>query len=115
MITCVLHTYATGGDSFITQCLWEQGLAITDPGFSFHNPGVRLFDPTDARTTPLLMALFDGQPGGRGPQCPGCVKHMQVLVSAHIASRGFENFEDAAMLVEQIAALEAGLMVDGGL
>lgn len=104
MVHCVQNTYATGGDSFITECLWQQGYAITDPGFSFQHPGVRLFDPADARTTPLLMALLDARSNG-GARCPACAKHLEYLVSAHVGSRGFESFEDAAMYVEQLAEL----------
>lgn len=105
MVGCVLSTYATGGDSFITSCLWEQGFAITDPGFSFQHPGVRLFDPADARTTPLLMTLLDSTTQRR---CPACAQHLQHLVSAHVGSRGFDNFEDAALYVEQVVELAAG-------
>lgn len=104
MIHCVQHTFATGGDSFITECLWQQGFAITDPGFSFLHPGVRLFDPTDARTTPLLMALLDARLGG-AQRCPACQQHLDHLVSAHVGSRGFDSFEDAAMYVEQLVEL----------
>lgn len=102
---CVKATFATGGDSFITECLWQHGFAITDPGFSFQHPGVRVFDPADARTTPLLMALLDKKNGGT--RCPACSQHVDNLVSAHVGSRGFESFEDAAMYVEQLVELTA--------
>jgi hypothetical protein len=35
----------TGGDAYISHCLWEAGIAPTDPGVAMSEGGPRAFDP----------------------------------------------------------------------
>lgn len=47
----------TGGDAFITICLWKAGYAMTDPGWSFYHPEFRMFDAGPEDRQGVLMRL----------------------------------------------------------
>lgn len=54
---CATHTHPTGGDAFITICLWKAGYGMTDPGWSFFHPEFRMFDAGPEDRQGVLMRL----------------------------------------------------------
>ena len=50
-------------------CLWKAGYAITDPGFSFYHPELRMFDPVSQEGRQLLYAFTEGLSGGCDDSC----------------------------------------------
>lgn len=50
-------------------CLWRAGYAITDPGFSFYHPELRMFDPVSQEGRQLLYAFTEGLSGGCDSSC----------------------------------------------
>ena len=53
-------------------CLWKAGYAITDPGFSFYHPELRMFDPVSQEGRQLLYAFTEGLSGGCDDSCQVC-------------------------------------------
>ena len=60
-----------GGDALLMACLWKAGYAITDPGFSFYHPELRMFDPVSQEGRQLLYAFTEGLSGGCDASCRG--------------------------------------------
>ncbi len=58
-----------GGDALLMACLWKAGYAITDPGFSFYHPELRMFDPVSQEGRQLLYAFTEGLSGGCDDSC----------------------------------------------
>lgn len=50
-------------------CLWKAGYAISDPGFSFYHPELRMFDPVSQEGRQLLYAFTEGLSGGCDDSC----------------------------------------------
>ena len=50
-------------------CLWKAGYAISDPGFSFYHPELRMFDPVSQEGRQLLYAFTEGLSGGCDASC----------------------------------------------
>lgn len=42
MERCTKSLYSTGGDAFISICLWQAGYAMTDPGLGLFIPGLQV-------------------------------------------------------------------------
>ena len=55
---------ALGGDGLLMACLWRAGYAVSDPGFSFYHPELRMFDPISQEGRQLLYAFTEGLSGG---------------------------------------------------
>ena len=66
-----------GGDALLMACLWKAGYAVTDPGFSFYHPELRMFDPVSQEGRQLLYAFTEGLSGGCDPSC-------QVMCIVHV-------------------------------
>ncbi len=60
---------ASGGDALLVVCLWKAGYAISDPGFSFYHPELRMFDPVSQEGRQLLYAFTEGLSGGCDASC----------------------------------------------
>ena len=58
-----------GGDGLLMACLWKAGYAVTDPGFSFYHPELRMFDPVSQEGRQLLYAFTEGLSGGCDASC----------------------------------------------
>lgn len=58
-----------GGDGLLMACLWKAGYAMTDPGFSFYHPELRMFDPVSQEGRQLLYAFTEGLSGGCDASC----------------------------------------------
>lgn len=58
-----------GGDGLLMACLWKAGYAVTDPGFSFYHPELRMFDPISQEGRQLLYAFTEGLSGGCDSSC----------------------------------------------
>ena len=54
-------------------CLWKAGYAVTDPGFSFYHPELRMFDPVSQEGRQLLYAFTEGLSGACDGSCQVCV------------------------------------------
>lgn len=65
----VLYAVDKGGDALLMACLWKAGYAITDPGFSFYHPELRMFDPVSQEGRQLLYAFTEGLSGGCDESC----------------------------------------------
>ena len=59
-------------------CLWRAGYAITDPGYSFYHPELRMFDPVSQEGRQLLYAFTEGLSGGCDASCQ--VNHLRLLL-----------------------------------
>ena len=53
-------------------CLWKAGYAVSDPGFSFYHPELRMFDPVSQEGRQLLYAFTEGLSGGCDASCQVC-------------------------------------------
>ena len=60
---------SAGGDALLMACLWKAGYAISDPGFSFYHPELRMFDPVSQEGRQLLYAFTEGLSGGCDDSC----------------------------------------------
>ena len=60
---------AAGGDALLMACLWEAGYAVSDPGFSFYHPELRMFDPISQEGRQLLYAFTEGISGRCDASC----------------------------------------------
>lgn len=58
-----------GGDGLLMACLWKAGYAVTDPGFSFYHPEMRMFDPVSQEGRQLMYAFTEGLSGGCDASC----------------------------------------------
>ena len=65
-------------------CLWKAGYAISDPGFSFYHPELRMFDPVSQEGRQLLYAFTEGLSGGCDDSCQ---------VHSHSGLMCFDSFQ----------------------
>ena len=61
--------FAAGGDALIMICLWQLGVAVSDPGFSFYHSDLRMFDSPSAEGRHLLYALTEALAKRCDPSC----------------------------------------------
>ena len=54
-------------------CLWKAGYAVTDPGYSFYHPELRMFDPVSQEGRQLLYAFTEGLSGACDGSCQVCI------------------------------------------
>ncbi|KAK9807756.1 hypothetical protein WJX72_008195 [[Myrmecia] bisecta] len=112
MENCVLSLYSTGGDAYITVCLWEAGYAITDPDPLYHPEGLPMFDPARpnvlhdedfrGKIDRLVKHLLQAAIGS----CKGlCKLEVQRTVSLHMRSRKFDSLPVAAEFMRILADL----------
>ncbi|KFM22999.1 hypothetical protein F751_0357 [Auxenochlorella protothecoides] len=121
MEACSLSLQSTGGDAFISICLWQAGYFVTDPGLSVFMEGVHAFDPGPEDrlgAMRLLAAYIDGHREGADRHwvttCDeACERQLGAMVSLHIRSRSFAALDDAASFIKAITTLyEASMGVD---
>ena len=65
----ILAPSAAGGDALIMICLWQLGVAVSDPGFSFYHSDLRMFDSPSAEGRHLLYALTEALAKRCDPSC----------------------------------------------
>ena len=81
----ILAPFAAGGDALIMICLWQLGVAVSDPGFSFYHSDLRMFDSPSTEGRHLLYALTEALAKRCDPSCQvGCIAplHGHSLVLA---------------------------------
>ncbi|KAK9817252.1 hypothetical protein WJX72_011896 [[Myrmecia] bisecta] len=100
MIDCVESLHSTGGDAFITICLWFHGYAHTDPGYSFYHPEMRMFDPGPEDSAGVMYALSEAVLDRCDPSCKHLVDHM---VTSHVRSRKAASIEAAAQTIRLLS------------
>lgn len=83
MEECLSKEQAPGGDGLLMACLWRAGYAVTDPGFSFYHPELRMFDPVSQEGRQLLYAFTEGLSGGCDASCQTLLSH---VVTSHVRS-----------------------------
>lgn len=66
-------------------CLWKAGYAVTDPGYSFYHPELRMFDPVSQEGRQLLYAFTEGLSGACDGSCQVCIS---VFVDLFAPVRG---------------------------
>ena len=47
-LSCTTASFScccSGGDAFLSRCIWQAGYAFTDPGYSFYHWEAKSFDP----------------------------------------------------------------------
>lgn len=105
MEECIQGDHSTGGDAFISICLWKAGYGTTDPGFSFYHPEIQMFDPGPEDRMGVLMRLSRALER----KCDdSCALMLQKMVSLHIRSRHFPTLEHAGMFMRALAAMYDG-------
>jgi len=103
MEDCIVqHGHSTGGDAFITICLWKLGFAHTDPGPYFNLESMRLFDAAATMNSQHLAdRLFEAaEESCDHPICPELIDKM---VSSHIHSRKAGSIEQAAETITRLS------------
>lgn len=113
MEACSLSLQSTGGDAFISICLWQAGYYVTDPGPSVYSEGTFSFDPGPEDrlgALNLLAAYIDGHREGADRHwvttCDAkCDAQLRAMVSLHIRSRSFAGLDDAAAFIKAITAV----------
>lgn len=83
MEQCLWSEQAPGGDGLLMACLWRAGYGVSDPGFSFYHPELRMFDPVSQEGRQLLYAFTEGLSGGCDSSCQTLLAH---VVSSHVRS-----------------------------
>ena len=68
----ILARFAAGGDALIMICLWQLGVGVSDPGFSFYHSDLRMFDSPSAEGRHLLYALTEALAKRCDPSCQVC-------------------------------------------
>lgn len=113
MEACSLSLQSTGGDAFISICLWQAGFHVTDPGPSIYTAGTFSFDPGPEDrlgALRLLAAYIDGHRTGADRHwettCDrACEAKLEAMVSLHIRSRSFAGLDDAAAFIKAITVV----------
>jgi len=114
MEQCTQSLHSTGGDAFITICLWQAGYAVTDPGKSLFYPDLQYFDPGPEDRLGAMQTLALGIDGPKCEhniyiECPKCDEKCQMqlesMVSIHVRSRMFRSLEDAASFIRAISIM----------
>lgn len=113
MEACSRSLHSTGGDAFISICLWQAGYWITDPGPSVYSADVHAFDPGPEDrlgAMRLLAAFIDGHREGADKHwvttCGAdCAARLEAMVSLHIRSRSFAGLDDAAAFIRTITTM----------
>eukprot|EP00891_Asterochloris_glomerata_P005118 jgi/Astpho2/5118/fgenesh1_pg.00073_%23_16_t len=88
-----------GGDALIMICLWQLGVAVSDPGFSFYHSDLRMFDSPSAEGRHLLYALTEALAKRCDPSCQVLLRHM---VSTHVRS-AVHGIEASASMIKAIS------------
>ncbi|KAK9816820.1 hypothetical protein WJX72_005362 [[Myrmecia] bisecta] len=102
MEKCIKSLYSTGGDAFISICLWQAGYASTDPGYSFYHPEVQMFDPGPEDRMGVMMKLVRAL----DHRCDETCQHqLDKMITLHVRSRVFPLLEDAAQFIKAVSAL----------
>lgn len=114
MEKCTQSLHSTGGDAFITICLWQAGYAITDPGKSLFYPDLQYFDPGPEDRLGAMQLLSRATDGVKCDynfhlECPKCDESCQLklesMVSIHVRSRMFRFLDDAAAFIKFISIM----------
>ncbi|KAK9811263.1 hypothetical protein WJX72_000828 [[Myrmecia] bisecta] len=106
MEKCVKSLYSTGGDAFITICLWQAGYGITDPGTFFYRHEVQMFDPGPEDRMGVLMKLIRMVERGSSHRCDKqCTRQLDNMVTLHVRSRVFPSIDDAVIFMKTLTQL----------
>lgn len=113
MERCVHSLHSTGGDAFISICLWQAGYGFTDPGGSLFDSKLQSFDPgPEDRLGAMrnLAAYIDGHHEGPDrhwvSRCDAtCEAGLDAMVSLHARSRAFSTLQDAASFIRGLFTL----------
>ncbi len=123
-------TIPTGGDAFISICLWKAGYGMTDPGWSFYHPEFRMFDAGPEDRFGLLLRLSKALERKCDASCQVCEEGVEMvfeminsnktllidlavyiqmmlekLVSVHVRSRHFPSLEHAGRFITAVVAM----------
>ena len=73
-------------------CLWQLGVAVSDPGFSFYHSDLRMFDSPSAEGRHLLFALTEALAKRCDPSCQvRCIVPLQghsVVLAESLLGQG---------------------------
>ncbi|KAK9848859.1 hypothetical protein WJX84_012447 [Apatococcus fuscideae] len=102
MEKCIRSLYSTGGDAFLSICLWQAGYGITDPGYSFYHPEVQMFDPGPEDRMGVMMRLVRAL----DHRCDETCQHqLDFMMTMHVRSRVFPLLSDAAQFIKAVSGL----------
>ena len=116
----------SGGDAFISICLWRAGFAFTDPGPGFFDPKIQMFDPGPEDTLGAMVWIAHALLDKCNALCMVCMysvacirdecmsmfsrnappqRQLDSMVSLHIRSRTFGPIQDAAHYMRALMAM----------
>lgn len=95
-------TTSTGGDAFLTICLWQAGYAHTDPGLSFFRKDLQFFDPGPEDRLGMMTKLAKALDHRCDKDCMDQLFHVMTL---HVRSRMFPNLDDAGLFIKAVTGM----------
>lgn len=102
MEECVTRSYSTGGDAFVSICLWQAGFAMTDPGVMFYRPEVQMFDPGPEDRMGVMLRFAHAFES----KCDDdCWVQLDNMVTLHVRSRMFPTLDDAAFFIKGVSTM----------
>lgn len=81
MEDCMATMTGTGGDAFLSRCIWKAGYAFTDPGYSFYHWEAKSFDPGPESSRQLVQDLRTALLGACPPDSLEVISH---IATTHI-------------------------------
>ncbi|CAK0783338.1 hypothetical protein CVIRNUC_006537 [Coccomyxa viridis] len=116
MHKCIQEAYSSGGDGFITECLWEAGIGMTNPDPLYHPRNLTMFDPSppgpqpDDDILPKAAHTLGNMLAAAAGICHGiCKLEAEHTVSLHLRSRRVGSDEAVYSTTDLFSTLLARL------
>ncbi|EIE25857.1 hypothetical protein COCSUDRAFT_46409 [Coccomyxa subellipsoidea C-169] len=116
MHRCVHGAYSSGGDAFITECLWEAGYGMTNPDPLWHPRNLSMFDPCpagphpDDDILPKAAHTLGNLLSAAARTCHGlCKLEVEHTVALHLRSRRVGSDEAVYQVTDLFSTLLARL------
>ncbi|BDA47330.1 hypothetical protein COCOBI_10-1760 [Coccomyxa sp. Obi] len=116
MHRCVQGAYSSGGDAFITECLWDAGYGMTNPDPLWHPRNLTMFDPSppgpqpDDDILPKAAHTLGNLLSAAAGTCHGlCKLEVNHTVALHLRSRRVGSDEAVYQVTDLFSTLLARL------
>lgn len=101
MEDCMATMTGTGGDAFLSRCIWKAGYAFTDPGYSFYHWEAKSFDPGPESSRQLVQDLRIALLGACPPESLEVLSH---IATTHIRAVA-QGKEDSIQVMHTLTDL----------
>lgn len=99
MEDCMAEMSGTGGDAFLSRCVWKAGYAFTDPGYSFYHWEAKSFDPGPEASQKLVQDFSTALMGSCAEEPLEVISH---IATSHVRAQQ-QGLTEATQITHTLA------------